>query len=189
MIKSPHINLAHAYWKKHLKPGMIVVDATIGNGKDTLILAKAVLENDKGEIYGFDIQKQALVETNLYLEKHLGKKLLKKICLFNQSHENFDDIKKPLDLVVYNLGYLPKGNKSITTMVRSTITSIQSACNLLNSQGLISITCYPGHEEGQKELLAIQEYLKTLSSQEYLICSHKWINRPLAPVLIILEKY
>lgn len=187
MLKSPHILLAHKTWREHLKPGMNVIDATLGNGKDTFEIAKML--SCKGNIYCFDIQKEAIDKANVYLEAYLGKDELSKITFFEKSHICFDPIKAPIDLIIYNLGYLPSGDKSITTMTNSTLKSLDNACKLLSKNGMISLTCYPGHAEGNKEQAAILQYLMTFSSNEYLICHHSWINRRSAPSLIIVQKH
>ena len=185
MERSPHITLAHRYWKEFLKPGMQIVDATLGNGKDTHLLAQCLV---MGNIYGFDIQKEAIDKASAYLQENLEEPAYEMISFFHQSHQDLSFLKHPIDLIIYNLGYLPSGDKSITTEVRTTLESLKSALEILSENGMISITCYPGHLEGQKEQEAILEMLSNLPSHRYLICHHSWINRKAAPSLIILQK-
>ena len=97
--------------------GKIAVDATVGKGKDTLKLLETV--GAKGFVYGFDLQKEALDAANKLLRDYKNYKL------FLESHENIDKIEK-LDLVIYNLGYLPGSDKKITTLRDSTITSLKA---------------------------------------------------------------
>ena len=57
-----NLNLfAHYLVQKVLKPGDWAIDATAGNGKDTLFLAKTVTKS--GQVFAFDIQDQALEMT------------------------------------------------------------------------------------------------------------------------------
>ncbi len=132
---------------KSLKEKDIVVDATIGNGNDTLKLANIV---KKGFVFGFDIQKDAIKNTNILLKNNN----IKNYKLFNTSHENiYNKLKKyenKISLIVFNLGYLPKGDKSIMTNHITTLKAINESLKLLNNKGSIIIVVYP-HEEGKKE--------------------------------------
>ena len=55
---SNSIQLAHCLLKDRLNEAKIIVDATAGNGNDTLFLAQNALNN--AQIYAFDIQKEAI---------------------------------------------------------------------------------------------------------------------------------
>ena len=180
---SPHLKFAKNYWKNHLEKNSIIIDATLGNGFDTLFLANLDLL-----IFGYDIQKKAIENAQERLKSNLSKDQLKNIFLINKSHEDFSDIKNEVDLIIYNLGYLPTSDKSITTMTKTTLISIQAALNKLSSKGAISITCYPGHLEGEKEETAILEFLKTLNREKFEIRYHKWKNRGKSPSLIWIKK-
>jgi hypothetical protein len=87
---------------------------------------------------------------------------------------------------VYNLGYLPGGKKSITTQTDTTLESVKLSLELLADDGAISITCYPGHEEGAREEKELLAFAETLSSKEWNVCQHKWLNRPRSPSLLWL---
>lgn len=177
----PHIALAHHYWKTKVGPGSRVIDATAGNGYDTLYLAE--LLQGQGELTSYDIQPTAIHETQKKIAA-LPPELTKMIHLRLQSHAFFEE--KQLDLIVYNLGYLPGGDKKVTTRVETTLQSVGNALDSLNPQGALSITCYPGHEEGEREEKALLDYLEKLHRAQWTICYHKWINRPLSPTLIWL---
>jgi hypothetical protein len=175
-MEKPHLHLAKSYWKDHLKPQDLAIDATCGNGHDTLYLSSLC------EVIGLDIQQKALENTKNLLEQN-GKRA----TLLHLPHEKIDTLKVEPSLIVYNLGYLPRGDKSITTKVASTLESVRKGLALLKKGGALCITCYPGHEEGEKEESALMQWLKTLSSKEFLICHHRWLNREKAPSLIWLR--
>lgn len=170
--------LAHRYWAEVIKPGDWAIDATCGNGHDTLFLS----ERCEGVI-GLDIQAKALQNT---AERCKGQN----IFLFNQSHETFPDLayKCPIKLVIYNLGYLPGADKGLTTLVSSTLKSVNSSLKLVLPDGMISISCYPGHEEGAKEQEALLEFCKNLDVKQWTVCHHQWINRNKAPSLLLIKK-
>jgi hypothetical protein len=179
----PHISYAHQYWARFVRPGDTSIDATLGNGHDTLYLAQ--LLKGEGRLIGYDIQPQALEQAKRRIEI-LPDEFSRIITLKFQSHTNFEE--KNVKLIVYNLGYLPGGDKSITTLHETTLISIQNALHCLTPGGAISITCYPGHTAGAIEQEVLIDFLKTLPSNQWEICHHVWLNRPFAPSLILLSQ-
>lgn len=141
--------------ERFIKKGDITVDATCGNGNDTLMLSKL-----SKKVFAFDIQKEAIENTR----KLLISNNVNNVTLINSSHEFMDkllnDYKNKISLVLFNLGYLPNGNKDITTKANTTLNAIKSSFKLLNKKGIILVVCYP-HEEGKKESKEIINYLGT----------------------------
>lgn len=148
---------------QNLKQNNLVIDATIGNGKDSNFILKQI---PNGHLFGFDIQKEAINNTNNLLKENF-----KNYTLYNTSHEKIDEILKEyqnkISLIIFNLGYLPNGNKEITTTYKTTIKAIENSLKLLNNKGHIVITIYPGHQEGKKESIEIEKYLKTRTNYTY----------------------
>lgn len=182
-----HIDLAHSYWKRLLSVGDIAVDATCGNGHDTLLLAETVLTETSGTVYAFDVQAQAIQATRERAEAKLGV-ISQRIITLQQSHETFPEefASMEIKLFIYNLGYLPGADKSKTTETGSTLRSIQQACALVTPGGAISVTCYPGHPEGALEEKALLEYAESLCKETWEVCHHRWSNRSKAPSLLLL---
>ena len=185
-----HIALAHEIWKAHIHPGDSAIDATCGRGRDSLVLAKLALSQGKGALFCFDIQEEAIEATKVLLSRDLDTNQMEKVYLIHGSHAELAKKiqKESIHLVVYNLGYLPRGNKSFTTMVNTTLESVDQALSLLKPQGMLSITCYPGHEEGLLEERALEAWLKTLSTKQFSINQYKRSDRHHAPSLIIVRK-
>ncbi len=149
------LNRVNLIYKKFIKPRDIVVDATCGNGNDTLSLSRLAKK-----VFAFDIQKEAIENTRkLFISNNVNN-----VTLINSSHEFMDkllnDYKNKISLVLFNLGYLPNGNKDITTKANTTLNAIKSSFKLLNKKGIILVVCYP-HEEGKKESKEIINYLGT----------------------------
>ena len=170
----PHLELAHHLWRQQVLPGDLAIDATLGNGHDALFLSELGCE-----VIGLDIQADALEKT----KARIGEK---KIKLFHRSHAEIRSLilpKKP-QLIVYNLGYLPGGNKEITTMKESTLSSVQDSLKLLGPKGALSITCYPGHDEGLQEEQALIEWASHLDQKSWSVCHYRWLNRHRAPSLL-----
>lgn len=181
-----HLDLAHNYWERLLQPGDWAIDATCGGGNDTLFLAEIIKKKGEGRVIAIDIQEEAIKRT----QELLPRGLITKVHLFNQSHISFPSLasEKPIKLIVYNLGYLPKGNKQLTTQTSSTLQSVQKALDLIPPGGAVSITCYPGHPEGAIEEKALINMLGSLPSSHWNICFHTFPNRRAAPSLIFIQK-
>lgn len=166
--------------EEYVEEGDIVLDATIGNGNDTLALAKRI--GYKGKIYGFDIQDIAIENTKNLLIKN---DLLDNTILIKDSHENIHNhIKENLDFVIYNLGYLPKGDKKIKTMADSTVNSIEKALELLKLNGIMIITVYTGHPGGMEEKAAIENLIINLEQIQFNVLKYEFINQRNSPPLV-----
>lgn len=168
-----HLLAAHEFWRELLHPEDIVIDATCGNGKDTSILADLV---PNGAVYSIDIQPQAIASAKTVIYQ-------KNVIFLLQSHVELPKLTH-VRLVVYNLGYLPKGDKSITTKSHTTLQSIVSAMALIVDDGAICITCYPGHPAGAEELQALQNMTAALTS--WHVSWQQWYEK--GPALLIMKK-
>lgn len=155
----------------------VAIDATLGNGHDTDFLSTKF-----SKVYSFDIQEQAVLK---YRDKNI-----KNVNAIFDSHENFKlYIKENVDCIIYNLGYLPGADKTITTNKTSTINSILTGLELLNKNGLMFIMMYPGHEEGRLEKDCIIKLAKELPTKHYGVLLQEFINRPNnPPCLMVIEK-
>lgn len=166
-------------------PGCIIVDATCGNGHDTLALASS----EPSKLYGFDIQQQAVENTTALLRSEGYGSLIDDgtISVICDSHSNMSmHITEPADLIVFNLGYLPGGDKSITTSVSETKEAVLTSLDLLNKGGLLCITMYSGHTEGKSEKELLTEMAADLDSKLYHAAYVNFINQHNAPPEILL---
>ena len=155
---------AHKTIQPYLSKQSISIDATMGNGHDTLFLA---LHSHK--VYAFDIQENALSATRLRLEKN---HCLAKVTLIHAGHEElFKHIaqNEKFDAIVFNLGYLPHADTSIITQEKNTLTALNHAIGLLSPKGIISILAYPGHAGGNAEMQAIVHWYERLDSSRFAI--------------------
>ncbi len=187
------LKFSHSLWQNHLNTKDCAIDATCGNGHDSLFLAQ-ILKN--GHLFVFDIQKKALDKTKNLLQQ--SKLDCKNIFFLHQSHDQFSQNlfgKNKIKLFVYNLGYLPGGNKTITTQTKTTIASLNQALALLSTNGALSITCYPGHAEGAKETKAVKNWLQkiqkntTEKTQNYFdILEIKSTPSTTSPILFWISK-
>lgn len=184
-----HLDLAHQIWSQIVKPGDFVIDATCGNGHDSMILAKLAVTISAGLLQVIDIQKEALNATRSLLSAHLSVGLMNRIEFIHNSHSQFNNhAEQSVALIVYNLGYLPGGDKNLTTKKETTLQSLHSAVRLIKSGGAISITCYPGHSEGKVEEESVLEFGSSLNPQEWSCCHYRWLNRQAAPSLFLMQR-
>ena len=178
-MKRP-LEMAHDFLAQVITPEDIVVDATMGNGHDTLFLAKLAKQ-----VYAFDIQNQALEKTSQRLEE-AG---LSNVNLILQGHETVDQFVTEVKAAIFNLGYLPSADKSIITQPQTTLEALEKLCQMLVKGGRIAIMIYYGHEGGDIERYAVLDFVSQLPQQEYTATIYRTlnqINNP--PFLVMIEK-
>ena len=167
----------------------ICIDATAGNGHDTLFLAKLVRE--RGHVFSFDIQKQAIQNTKQRLTEH---DTLNQVTLIEDGHQNAKDhipvsMHGKVAAAIFNLGYLPGGDKSIVTNPKSTLTAINEIFSILKKEGMIVLVIYHGHEEGKTEKEAILNFVENIDQTEAHVMKYEFINQKNSPPFIIaIEK-
>lgn len=168
-----------------IRPGDRVVDATLGNGHDTCMLAELV--GEQGRVYGFDIQEDAVVRTREALQE---KGLLARCELHAVGHEHVADyVTGPVHAAVFNLGWLPGGNKTVTTHWETTRLAVEQCLSLLEKGGICTVCAYPGHAEGNRERHALGDWLSTLRPQEYNVLHSRFLNAGAgAPECFIIQR-
>ncbi|WP_039944256.1 class I SAM-dependent methyltransferase [Thermicanus aegyptius] len=180
--------MGHALLPFFISQGDTVVDATCGNGKDTLYLAR--LAGPKGKVYAFDIQETALRKTRERLEKERDP--IASVHYILDDHRNIDaHVKETPAAILFNLGYLPGGDHRITTQTSSTLIAVEKSLTLLKQGGLLLITSYPGHEEGKKEAAALARYFSSLSRDNFRILKIGFLENhenSQAPYILAVEK-
>ena len=178
-MKRP-LEMAHDFLAQVITQEDIVVDATMGNGYDTLFLARLAKQ-----VYAFDIQEQALEKTSQRLQE-AG---LTNAELILQGHETVDQFVTEVKAAIFNLGYLPSADKSIITQPQTTIEALDKLCQMLVKGGRIAIMIYYGHEGGDIERDAVMDFVSQLPQQEYTATIYRTlnqINNP--PFLVMIEK-
>ena len=170
---------------EHLGRGDVAVDFTMGNGGDTLFLSRTV--GEEGRVYAFDIQEEALVSTEKFLNENGAPKNYTLICASHHRVREF--VKEPIKAGMFNLGYLPRsGRKTLYTMRETTMPAVEAAIELLSPDGVLIVAIYPGHEEGALEGEMLREYFAGLS--KYRICASEFhiLNSPTSLYFFIIEK-
>ena len=179
MLQPQHIT--EYYISECIKEGDVVIDATAGNGYDTLKLCKAVGEG--GKVYAFDIQKCAIDSTR----QRLFENGYKNAELILSSHADMDKyVKEEVKAVVFNLGYLPGGDHNLQTKSDTTIVAIEKSLDLISADGFVAISIYYGKNSGTEEKEAVMKYLKTIDHKKYTAIVHDFYNRPNNPPITVV---
>lgn len=168
---------------KHISEGSIVADFTMGNGNDTLWLSKQV--GTSGKVFAFDIQEAALDNTRALLENEgCGGNCI----LIKESHHLLKKhIDCTLDAGIFNLGFLPGGDKTLTTLRSTTLPAIKDALTIIKPGGCLMIAIYPGHEEGRLEGELICETLATYDQKHLSAYRFNVLNAATSPYFIYVE--
>jgi len=176
--------MAHALVRERVKSGARVVDATIGNGHDTVFLADRV--GPSGHVDSFDIQSKAIESARQKLQDRSAEH----VTLHQIGHEKMTAlVEAPVQAVMFNLGYLPGGDKQVITQAETTIEALQAAIDLLLPSGIVTIVIYTGHPGGQQEVEAVRAFCRSLNAKQFTITIHKSpSDKPTAPFLITIVR-
>jgi len=174
---------AHELIQQHFvdRPKQLAIDATCGNGYDCDFL----LTMGFAEVIAFDIQQSALENTRDQLSDEQNERA----HLVLDGHQNMGDhVSTEADCIVFNLGYLPHADKSLTTEPATTLAALDSATTLLSSHGLISVLCYPGHPRGSVETQAVKAWTTQVGSSWVVTTELSRAPKPTAPILIQIKR-
>ncbi|OXM88335.1 class I SAM-dependent methyltransferase [Paenibacillus rigui] len=184
------LSYAHKLIQERVSPGETVVDATAGNGVDTLFLAKCV--GPAGSVHAFDVQEQALLRTRQRLEQELTEHA--PVQLHHCSHALLQEklpvaAQESLAAVMFNLGYLPGDDHQTVTQADSTVAALQQAVEWLRKGGIVTIILYTGHEGGEQEAEAVRVWAQQLSQKQYQVLEYRFMNQKNhPPYCIAVEK-
>lgn len=173
----------HHFIREQVKPGDFCIDATMGNGNDTVLLSRLAGEN--GHVLAFDIQEQALQNTT---ERLKAENCADNYRLIMRSHEYMGEYadEGSVSCITFNFGYLPGGNHNLATHADSSIRAIAGGLKLLKKQGLMTLCIYSGGDSGFFEKDAILQYVRELDTRNYLVIQSEYANRPHNPPIPVL---
>lgn len=179
------IQYSHDLLSKSLAPGDLAIDATCGNGHDTVILSDLV--GEKGKVLAFDIQEQAIKTT----KEKIDQAGIENVRLIKDSHANLDQYieeKVMIGGAIFNLGYLPRSDKTIITKGDSTLTALETILKHLKIKGIATLVVYHGHEGGQEEKSLLLEYVRKLDQKYFQVLRYGYINQINNPPFVIAIK-
>ncbi|WPJ93962.1 class I SAM-dependent methyltransferase [Coraliomargarita algicola] len=178
----------HQRLTAHLKAGDLAIDATAGNGYDTLYLAQTVSEN--GHVIAIDIQEAALQSTQAKLTHA---KLNDRVELHCTDHATYlqelcNSHTAKVSSILFNLGYLPGSDKSVQTLPSSTEKALQASLQLLQPNGLLCVTAYRGHPGGIEESQVVENWMRAQKKLGHSIECHTPPSPNSPPILWLLSK-
>lgn len=174
--------LAWNLLREVIRPGDLVIDATAGNGHDTVFLAECVAEH--GRVIAFDIQPEAIRST---AERLTSLALRDRVTLHQVCHTRMEEFADAgtASVIMFNLGYLPGQDHTLTTTAGETIRALEAATRMLAPGGILSILCYPGHPEGAREAERVENWITPLSESGWRIAKYAMIGtKKPAPFLV-----
>ncbi len=181
------LELHKFFLARHIRPADSVADFTMGGGADTLWLSRAV--GPRGKVYAFDLQEEALTRTSERLARAGAPRNVTLIC---DSHANLRRyIHEPIRAGVFNLGWLPGGDHTLTTRHESTLVAVRDAAALLAPDGVLLIAVYPGHPEGAREGEMLGQMLSDEAAyprREYCNSLFRIQNSPRSPYFYLMER-
>ena len=167
--------------------GALAVDATVGNGYDTLFLAHRVGPN--GTVLGFDVQKAALAGARELL-KFVGS--LDRVSLIHDSHAQLANYLPPeaaIQGAMFNLGYLPRGNRQIITRPDTTVLALRAVLTNLAARGRVTMLVYRGHAGGVPEYVEVRQFLEQLPDDDWMVEEFaSTTDSPVSPRLFRIQK-
>ena len=188
------LSFTHRLIAKTLRPGDIAIDATTGNGHDTLHLARCV--GPTGLVIGLDVQPKALQQTwqrmaaagysNRVKLLHAGHETMAEAVPGAMSEYGVGHDSRPR-AVCFNLGYLPGGDKTLATRPETTLTALDAALGLLAPGGILTVVLYSGHPGGTAERDAVLAWAEALSDGSYRVLHYRFLNRSGSSELVAVE--
>jgi predicted methyltransferase len=169
--------------REQVQEGDFCIDATMGNGNDTLLLSQ--LCGETGKVFAFDIQEMAVQNTR---DRLIRENAPANYELILESHEKMDTYagRETVSCIVFNFGYLPGGDHALATKGATSIVALEKALILLKKGGMVSLCIYSGGDSGFEERDAILSWLKNLDSRRYLVIRSDYYNRPKNPPIPVM---
>ena len=179
------VGFSHLFLRQVVRPGDRVIDATCGRGRDTLFLAELV--GNTGEVWAFDVQEEALVETAELIRVAGCSAWVK---LVHAGHESLSRyVCEPVRAVVFNLGYLPGNRAGVVTHPKTSLAALDQSLPLLLPGGVIVLVVYTGHPGGEEEAAGIEVWAHALPAREFNVWKSRQLNRAdSAPYVIVVGK-
>jgi hypothetical protein len=202
LLECNNINtLAHTLWARLVQPGDTCVDATMGNGFDTLALARLALRPAAegvpvtGRVLALDVQALALDATRARLADALSPEQLSRCELVHGCHSQLGALlpRDSTKLVAFNLGFLPQKNqaqtsKACVTQPETTAAALRAAADALVPGGCLSVMVYSGHPEGPAEAAVVDAFAAALPPRQWTSTSLCLMNRAAAPRLVLMYR-
>ncbi|WP_020563333.1 class I SAM-dependent methyltransferase [Methylosarcina fibrata] len=161
------VDSAHDRIRPRLHEGDVAVDATVGNGFDTLFLLRQIAPS--GKVFGFDVQQAALDSAAAKADRAGWRDCL---ILLRESHAGMEEkisaeFHGRIRACMFNLGYLPGSDKRIITAAETTLPALNAAARLLAPGGILTVLAYPGHPGGAEEARQVEAWCGAVNPAQF----------------------
>ncbi|MFL2833671.1 MAG: class I SAM-dependent methyltransferase [Coraliomargaritaceae bacterium] len=178
----------HHILTNHLHEGDQAIDATAGNGYDTIFLAEQV--GLSGRVIAIDIQDSAIRSTQEKLE---STGLIDRVRLVTEDHARalrklIEANREKVAAITFNLGYLPGSDKSIQTRAESTKEALAASIQLLSPGGYLCVTAYRGHVGGIAEAETVEGFMRNAKNEGHAVNYFVPESSNSPPILWVLKK-
>lgn len=158
---------------------LLAVDATAGNGHDTLFLTREA--GERGRVWAFDVQAAAL-DSAAKLLAETAPGLAGRVTFALRGHEDAAAVLPGnaaghVWAVTFNLGYLPGSDKRVATLPETTLKALSSLADMLAPGGVLSVHSYQGHEGGRAEGDAVAAWFRALPWETWRVAEYGFINK------------
>ena len=180
------VTMSHMLLEPYISQARVIVDMTCGNGHDTVFLASHMAAG--AVLYAFDIQPCAITTTRKALVENAlaGKQVVLQCGTHDELVEKIDGA---VDIVLFNLGYLPSGDHALHTKSEITVKAVKICLNKIAKNGIIMIAAYPGTEAGAQEEQRVHDFLKGIPQRTFDVSTWRPVNQVhCPPVLYIVQK-
>lgn len=179
------VQLCHEFLEAHLTPGGLFLDATCGNGNDTLFLCRLAGQN--GRVLGMDIQPQAVDRTNRRL-KEAGYDKIGRAVFYD--HARLGELVQPARWTAccsISAG-CPAPSMIYIRLLMAVCPPCVPALDALRPGGVLAAVLYSGKVIGDAEKQAALAFFRTLPLTKYtvLVCEFaNWADTAPLPCFVI----
>lgn len=182
MIASNAMTAAHQFLIPALQSASCVIDATAGNGNDTLFLCQQTPPECR--IVACDVQQIAIRKATERIAQY---GYCDKVRWIHDDHANLAEyVVTPLNAAIFNLGYLPGQDHDLTTNSASVEQALAALLTRLAPCGRITVVAYPGHAPGRVEIENLEAWLAQCPQSSFVVSRQTFINQRNNPAILYM---
>lgn len=160
------VELSHTFLKDIIHPQSLLIDATLGQGKDALFF----LQERAGTIHAFEIDEGIASEAEAFLKEQKRKQKEKEpfrkqseVIVHACSHDTMEEVlaseNRKADGIIFNFGWYPKEADRCETRPETSARAVEQAIRLLRPKGRMALVFY-AHAQGAQEQEAVLKMLE-----------------------------
>jgi hypothetical protein len=169
-------------------PSVLAVDCTAGNGHDALFLARTLARlGPSFRLLALDLQGAALAATRLRFQEAGLASCLQCLLAGHETLALHLGQEQPA-AVMFNLGFLPRGDRTCPTRPETTLPALEAALSALLPRGILSVHAYGGHPGGKEEMEAVEAWFSSLPASRASVARYSLCNKQRNPETLYLAR-